>query len=51
MPVQLPVLTAHTKVFSSPAAAVPVFSEAVAVFSTLVDIFDELNVSPIHALA
>ena len=46
MPVQEPVLTAHTKVFSSP--------EAVAVFSTLVAIaalFDELNVSPIHAVA
>ena len=44
IPVQEPVLTAHTKVFSSP--------EAVAVFSTLVAIaalFDELNLSPIHA--
>ena len=42
MPVQEPVLTAHTKVFSS--------AGAVAVFSTLVAIaaFDELNVSPIH---
>ena len=50
MPVQEPVLTAQTKVFSSP-GAVAVFSEAVAVFSTLVAIFDELNVSPIHALA
>ena len=44
MPVQLPVLTAHTKVFSSP--------EAVAVFSTLVAIaapFLVLKASPIHA--
>ena len=52
MPVQLPVLTAQTKVFSSPAVAV--FSEAVAVFSTLVAIaapFLVLNVSPIHGVA
>ena len=51
MPVQEPVLTAHTKVFSSPVA---VFSEAVAVFSTLVAIaapFLVLNVSPIHGVA
>ena len=45
MPVQLPVLTAHTKVFSSPAAAVPVFSTLVAIAAA----FDELKVSPIHA--
>ena len=44
MPVQLPVLTAHTKVFSSPAAAVAVFSTLVAIAA-----FDELKVSPIHA--
>ena len=45
MPVQEPVLTAHTKVFSSPAAAVPVFSTLVAIAA----FFDELKVSPIHA--
>ena len=44
MPVQLPVLTAHTKVFSS-AAAVAVFSTFVAIAAS----FLVLNVSPIHA--
>ena len=50
IPVHEPVLTAHTKVFSSP-EAVAIFSDAVAVFSTLVAIaapFLVLNVSPIH---
>ena len=45
MPVQEPVLTAHTKVFSSPAAAVPVFSTLVAIAAP----FLVLKASPIHA--
>ena len=45
MPVQEPVLTAQTKVFSSPAAAVPVFSTLVAIAAP----FLVLKVSPIHA--
>ena len=47
MPVQLPVLTAHTKVFSSPAAAVAVFSTLVAIAAP----FLVLKASPIHAVA